>query len=250
MILDTECQDIQPTTAFRRRRWCLVTVTLCNTDCVTVLAWVCRLVLQDSQGSAHLLELEQSQSTPLPLDLTDQLVIHWQSHHPLHQLSSLSPLAGKLQALDLATKQDQPLTVPRARAFGDQLIPAKQSPQAQSARLSAQTRTNPLMEVSRDPQSGQSETGSGPDVAQSSQGDAWLLLAANGQDPVQLHAYSHVTIWGPELRLVAAQEGPGGQTAVAFVEDSAIFRSPEGALSAVPLQACLACSQVRCPRVV
>ena len=192
---------------------------------------LCRLVLQDSQGSAQLVELEHSRSVPLHLELTDRLAIHWQ--HKL-QGAGHDALPGKLQILDLSHKSG---AQDGGRAFGDELIPAKIG--ASPARMASQTRRNPLIQTSADPE-GVSQS----DAALCSQWDAWLLLAANGQDPVQLYAVNPIGIKGPAVRHVATQAGPPGNTAAAFGEDYAVFRAGDGTLSSVPLVACQACSHV------
>ncbi len=169
----------------------------------------------------------------LPMEMTDKLAIHWQ--HPSSGIVQ-DTLSAKLGALELSQgPQGQVLE----RAFGDQLIPAKRTTAAtskSSSGMAAQTRSNPLGQDLQNVNQARAE--SQAHAAERSQWDAKLLLAANGQDPVQLFAYLPSSIKGPELRLVAAQEGPPGHTASAFVGESAIFRAPDGTLSVVPLVAC------------
>lgn len=164
------------------------------------------------------------------------MTIHWQQQS---NQQSCDSLASKLPALDLSQGDVQKL---QGRAFGDQLIPARRKP---PSRMASQTRSNPMMlKTLRAPWS-KSDDGAG--AVNSSHWDAWLLLAANAQDPVQAFAYRPRSITGPELRLVAAQEGPPGQTVSAFVGECAIFRAPDGSLSAVPILACSFGLQVRHP---
>ena len=181
------------------------------------------------------MDLSQNWSIPLQLELTDRLAIHWQHDT---RTAGQDALPGKLQALHISQRLDAPSS--GQRAFGDQLIPAKKG--ASPARMASQTRSNPLLRASS--HSMKPEAGGQVDAAQSSQWDAWLLLAANGQDPVQLYAFSPVGIKGPDVRHVAAQAGPAGDTAAAFVEDYVVSRAGDGTLSSVPITACQNCSFV------